>query len=59
MNKIVITEKAKQSSAIYIYRCPYCGCEIYFTEDDVYDPGRADGEHTLIIFPNCKKETEV
>ena len=59
MNEIVKTEKAKHSSAIYICRCPECGCEIWFTEDDCYDPGRVDGEHTFIICPNCKKEIEI
>lgn len=59
MSEIVYTEKARYASVKYGYRCPECGCEIWFTEDDVYDPGRAGGELTCIICPNCKKEIEI
>lgn len=59
MSEIVKTEKAKQSSVRYRYRCPHCVSEICFAEDDVYDPGRAGGELTCIICPKCKKEIEI
>ena len=59
MKEIVKTEKAKHASATYGTHCPNCGCEVWFTEDDCYDPGRIGGELTCIICPNCKKEIEL
>lgn len=60
MNEIVKTEKAKHYSATYICRCPECGCEIWFNEDDCYDKDLINGDYqTCVICPKCKNEIEI
>lgn len=60
MNEIVKTENAKCASRIIIVHCPGCGCDVYCTEDDLYDNCLDDGTYqTCVVCPKCKNEIEL